>query len=222
MKRPFRVTLLPGKTHHCADTSTNFAFLPSLASGPHTSARNAHSGRPEREDILAGSKLHNHAGGQLHSRNRTETDLYARFRAPLERYFAKRVFEKGDVDDLVQEVFTRLLARSERVQMEEPEAYVFQIAANLLRDRSRRDIVRKSASGRFAEENGDSFEAITPERVLLAKQQVAKLKDALAELPERVRFVFLLHRYEGMKYREIAQHLGISVSSVEKYMMQAK
>ena len=61
----------------------------------------------------------------------------------------------------------------------------------------------------------------TPERVLLAKQQVAKLKDALAELPERVRFVFLLHRYEGMKYREIAQHLGISVSSVEKYMMQA-
>ena len=53
------------------------------------------------------------------------------------------------------------------------------------------------------------------------KQQVAKLKDALAELPERVRFVFLLHRYEGMKYREIAQHLGISVSSVEKYMMQA-
>ncbi len=178
-----------------------------------------HSGRGEREHILASSKLYNHAAG--HSRERTEADLYARFRSPLERYFTKRVFEKGDVDDLVQEVFTRLLSRSERVQMEEPEAYVFQIAANLLRDRSRRDIVRKSASGRFAEENGDSFEAITPERVLLAKQQVAKLKDALAELPERVRFVFLLHRYEGMKYREIAQHLGISVSSVEKYMMQA-
>ena len=97
------------------------------------------------------------------------------------------MFEKGDVDDLV-EVFTRLWPVRAGPDGE-PEAYVFQIAANLLRDRSRRDIVRKSASGRYAE-NGDSFEAITPERVLLAKQQVAKLKDALAELPERVRFVF--------------------------------
>ena len=150
-----------------------------------------------------------------------ERDLYARFRVPLERYFAKRTFEKGDVDDLVQEVFTRLVARSGDLQMEEPEAYVFQVAANLLRDRARRDIFRKSASGQYAEENSENVEAITPERVLLAKQQVAKLKEALAELPERVRFVFLLHRYEGMKYREIAKHLGVSVSSVEKYMMQA-
>ena len=82
--------------------------------------------------------------------------------APLERYFATWVFEKGDVDDLVQEVFTRLLARSERVQMEEPEAYVFQIAANLLRDRSRRDIVRKIGHGASPKKNGDLFRQSRP------------------------------------------------------------
>ena len=43
----------------------------------------------------------------------------------------------------------------------------------------------------------------------------------LGELPERTRVVFLLHRFEELKYAEIARRLEISVSSVEKHMMEA-
>ncbi len=55
----------------------------------------------------------------------------------------------------------------------------------------------------------------------LARQSVAALKAALAELPERTQTVFVLHRFEGLRYGEIAVTLGISVSAVEKHMMRA-
>jgi RNA polymerase sigma-70 factor (ECF subfamily) len=70
-------------------------------------------------------------------------------------------------------------------------------------------------------QNENAFEELSPERVLLGKEKVVALKNALNELPERTRNVFLLHRFEEFKYREIAQQLGISMSSVEKHMMDA-
>ena len=47
------------------------------------------------------------------------------------------------------------------------------------------------------------------------------LQRALLELPERTRAIFVLQRFEGLKYKEIADRLGISASSVEKHMMSA-
>lgn len=164
----------------------------------------------------------NRAADQTNQADEGQLDrLYAAYKTPLERYFRKRVLNPTEVDDHVQEVFSRLAGRFGEEQLQNPEGYLFQIAANILRDRARRDIFRKAASEQFAQSHEDSFEAITPERVLLGKRRLEELKVALAEMPERVRHVFLLHRYEGMKYREIAEHLGISVSSVEKHMMAA-
>ena len=65
--------------------------------------------------------------------------IVARFQEPLRSFFRKRAFDRQEADDLVQEVFCRLAARSESQPMDKPEAYVFQAAANLLRDRARRD-----------------------------------------------------------------------------------
>jgi RNA polymerase sigma-70 factor (ECF subfamily) len=172
----------------------------------------------EQQENEGGEPQRNEMAGTASDSAQLES-LYQRFRSPLERFFRKRVRERHEIDDMVHEVFSRLSDKRGTVQ--EPEAYIFQIAANLLRDRARRSIFRKSANAQYIEENRDSFDVITPERVLLGKQRVAELKLALAELPERTRFVLLLQRYEGMKYREIAERLGISVSSVEKHMMKA-
>lgn len=148
-------------------------------------------------------------------------ELFSAFQAPLERYFMKRVRDKAEVDDLVQEVFYRLAARRENTPMEKPEAYIFQIAANLLRDRARKEITKRVSTRQLFDQNENNFEEISPERVLLGRQKLIALKNALNELPERTRVIVLLHRYEEFKYREIALHLGISVSSVEKHMMDA-
>jgi RNA polymerase sigma-70 factor (ECF subfamily) len=147
-------------------------------------------------------------------------DLVARYRAPLRSYFRKRVDNPADIDDLVQELFLRLLDRSGETDLANPDGYIFQAAANLLRDRSRRNRTKD----RFVVEskNGeDRFEEISPERVLLGKDAIERVQNALLALPERTRTVFVLHRFEHLKYREIADRLEISISSVEKHMASA-
>jgi len=148
-------------------------------------------------------------------------DFFARYAGPLRKYFRSRVRNAQDVEDLVQEVFCRLSERAGLDEVENQEAYLFQTAANLLRDRARRDQTRTAANRDLVEQAKETFEEISPERVLLGKRRIEELTRALMELPERTRVIFLLHRFEDRKYGEIARQLGISVSSVEKHMMDA-
>ncbi len=157
--------------------------------------------------------------GQSHHLHLEE--LFAQFRLPLEKYFRKRVYNQNEVEDLVQDVFYRLTSRANNADLERPEAFIFQIAANLLRDKARREATKRAFTKHLSDQNENAFEELSPERVLLGKEKVVALKNALNELPERTRTVFLLHRFEEFKYREIAQQLGISMSSVEKHMMDA-
>ena len=64
-------------------------------------------------------------------------------------------------------------------------------------------------------------EVFTPERVLLGKQTLSDVMAALNDLPERTRNMVILHRIEGLKYWQIAEQYGISVSAVEKHMIRA-
>lgn len=156
-----------------------------------------------------------------HDRADDRTELIARFQEPLRRYFRKRSYDPAEVEDLVQEVFCRLMAKDDPQRIDNPEAYVFQAAANLLRDRARRHRTWAAARDELSSQSQDSIEEISPERVLQGRQAVADLRRALMELPERTRVIFVLHRFEEIKYSEIAARLGISVSSVEKHMMDA-
>ncbi|CAN7342977.1 RNA polymerase sigma factor [Brevundimonas sp. LjRoot202] len=148
-------------------------------------------------------------------------EITARFARPLRSFFRKRTRNEQEADDLVQEVFCRLAAREQPGAMDNAEAYIFQMAANLLRDRARRYATRTAADRAMEAGGASSFEEISPERVLLGKQRLALLERVLGELPERTRVIFLLHRFEELKYAEIAGRLEISVSSVEKHMMEA-
>src|SRR5690606_33131675 len=104
--------------------------------------------------------------------------------------------------DLVQEVFYRIVALGTHERLDNPDAYIFQTAANLIRDRARRAKTRHAFSQHLAAETENPFEEISPERVLQGKEAVTRLQAALEELPQRTRAVFLLHRFEGFKYRE--------------------
>jgi RNA polymerase sigma factor (sigma-70 family) len=57
--------------------------------------------------------------------------------------------------------------------------------------------------------------------VLQGRQSLATVLNALGELPERTRTVFILFRLENMKQREIADMLGISVRTVEQHVVRA-
>ncbi len=143
------------------------------------------------------------------------------YRTALRRFFVRRAPALSDeADDLTQEVFLRL-ARREGEAIERPEGYIFQAAANVLTDRVRRRAVRHARDHVGYEEHLHAVEDFSPERVLIARQQIENVRSALNDLPERVRAAFVLHRFEELTYPEIAARLGVSVSSVEKYIMRA-
>ncbi|MEM6267639.1 MAG: RNA polymerase sigma factor [Pseudomonadota bacterium] len=150
----------------------------------------------------------------------TRQAFVARYEGPLRSYFAKRLSRHDDVDDLVQEVFGRLWASGDERPIRNPDGYIFQTAANLLKERYRKRGTSDATMAELPFFQPES-EEITPERILQAKESLRLLERVLAELPARTRTVFLLHRFEGLKYREIAERIGVSVSSVEKHIASA-
>lgn len=162
-----------------------------------------------------------------HRENRLDlVELNRRFRAPLNAYFRRRLAAAGECEDLTQEVFLRLTRHGERLTADNPDALVFTVAANLLRDRARRSATRGPTALSVEQDPIASFdpnlvEVIDAERVLLGRDDLNRALQALGELGERTRDVFVLQRLEGLKNREIAKELGISVSAVEKHMVRA-
>ena len=147
-------------------------------------------------------------------------DLTARYREPLRRYFYRRVLNHAEAEDLTQELFVRIVRKADIGQVENPEAFLFQAAVNLLRDRSRRYKTSNAFLAEITASDENKFEDLSPERVLDSKQCLQKAMQVLNGLDARTRNVFILHRLEGMKHAEIAELYGISVSSVEKYIMK--
>lgn len=148
--------------------------------------------------------------------------LARRYRGALLRFFERRIPDRRfEAEDLTQEVFLRLANRGAAGEVEHVEAYLFQTAANVLIDRARRGTVRHAAAHIPFDLVEHAGEAFSPERVYIGEQQLELVMAALKGLPDRTRAAFSLHRFEGLKYADIAKRLGISVSAVEKHIMHA-
>jgi RNA polymerase sigma factor (sigma-70 family) len=158
----------------------------------------------------------------------TALELDRSFRGPLVAYFMKRVNSRNEAEDLTQEVFIRLLNHPDKNNGQTIEGYVFTIAANLLRDRAKSPATAQRARVQnidgLDEKDAASANLIedrSPERVLVGRQTIQDVLEALAELGERTRDIFILARLENVQHREIAALYGISVSAVEKMVMKA-
>ena len=144
----------------------------------------------------------------------------ARFTPALRAFFSRRAHQ-NDVEDLVQEVLLRIQKRQPAPVVNNVEGYLFEVAANVLIDRGRRDRTRRRSDHCEFQEIHHPVDEMSPERVLQGREQMARALAALNELPERTRRVFILVRFEEMSYKLVAQRMGVSVSAVEKHVMKA-
>ena len=150
-------------------------------------------------------------------------DLGRRFRPALLAYFLRRVRNPAEAEDLAHDVFLRL-AGVPLEQLRSADAYIFQIAANLLTDRARRWKVREEyAATQVAAADSEEPEThvLDPERIEAGRRSVLALVARLVELPERTREIFILYRVENVARRDIAQAYGLSISTVEKEIARA-
>ena len=147
--------------------------------------------------------------------------LARRYYAPLASFFRKRTRDTAEVQDLVQQVFLRLAQHRELGELRNAEGYIFQTASNTLKDHIRNTAVRERFIREKIEIGEECRSDFSPERVLLGRESVAQLADALRQLPERTRDVFMLRCFEGLKHAEIARLQGVSVRTVEKHLERA-
>lgn len=153
--------------------------------------------------------------------NAAASAMSQRFRPALIAFFLRRIRNHSEAEDLTQEVLLRVAQRGAAIDATRPDAYVFQIAANLLRDRGRRHQVRAAYQAGLGATEANWVEERDPDRVLQAKESLTTVLAALKQLPERTRTIFVLFRLENMKQREIADMLGISVRTVEQHVVRA-
>jgi RNA polymerase sigma factor (sigma-70 family) len=148
--------------------------------------------------------------------------LHARFAAPLQRFFRGYRLNSADVEDLTQDVFVRLAGPTAQTELLKPDAFVFTLARNLVRDRARRSHTRAASMRVDMADIGDlSCHRPTPEEALELQQSLQRADLVLAALKPRTRQAFELHRVHGNSYAEIATEMKISISMVEKHIMAA-
>jgi RNA polymerase sigma factor (sigma-70 family) len=133
----------------------------------------------------------------------------------LLRYFTRRGIPAADAQDLVQEVFARLLQQDGLDHVESADRYLFVTAANLARDFFRYRQVRVAHPVSTFAEQAHRSENFDPERIMGSRQELDILLTALNEMPERMRNIFILARLENVPRSEIAQRLGVSKRTVE-------
>jgi RNA polymerase sigma factor (sigma-70 family) len=140
-----------------------------------------------------------------------------RYGPALRRYFQKKV-SATEAEDLVQNVFLNIQARGEgAAPIENVEGYLFRTAANVLARR----LGREAWNPDVLREGQEPREEISPERTLIARQDLERVAAALKRLPPRTSEAFILHRFEGMTYVAIAEAMGISAISVGKLIKRA-
>jgi RNA polymerase sigma-70 factor, ECF subfamily len=151
--------------------------------------------------------------------------LFREVRTPLYSYLVCIGLKPHEADDIVQEAFLRLYRQLQSgARIEEPRAWLFRVARNasLNVQRSRRKWVFETelspAEGRVLEQR--SSPEGTPEQVYLKKEEMKLLDVRMGELTEQQRQCVYL-RAQGLRYREIASVLGVTISSAAELLQRA-
>jgi RNA polymerase sigma-70 factor (ECF subfamily) len=129
-------------------------------------------------------------------------------------------YKTGDVDladDIVQEVFLKLWTNRQGVKEDTVKSLLYTIASNTIKNHFKHQKVVYS----FQSQNQSNETSEEADSALRQEELNRKLQDALAEIPEKSREVFLMNRIEGLTYSDIADRLGLSVKAIEKRMSDA-
>jgi len=154
--------------------------------------------------------------------------LYHANRADLLRFLIARTGDASEADDILQDVWIKVRAPTGR-PIANGRAYLYRIAHNLVIDRLRERQRRMRRERRWTDERTGHTDVVaeaadpanSAEDEMLAREEVALLASALATLPDGARRAFELHKLNGLSHAEVAQHMGISKSGVEKHMAVA-
>jgi RNA polymerase sigma-70 factor (ECF subfamily) len=148
-------------------------------------------------------------GTLVHELHRTEEGR-------LRSFFLRRLRNAADAADATQETFLRLLTAAP-AGVEKPTGYLYRTAHSVAVDKARRNANRAKVECPITDERAIlnvASDVPSPESEVIDRDRLAHFEAALLALPERSRTVLLLNRKEGWSFAAIAQHLGVSQTTV--------
>lgn len=123
-----------------------------------------------------------------------------------------------DVDDIIQEAYAVFASMEAFAEIRHPRAYLFQVAHSLVV----RNVRRARIVPIVAVEDLAGFdvadEAASPERRAIGRDELRRLAETIAAMPDKTREAFTLRRIHGLSQREIALRMNLSENTVEKHI----
>lgn len=148
-------------------------------------------------------------------------NLFLAHRWSLIRYARTITGDAAEAEDVVQEAWLRFSAAAAKRTMAEPMGYLRITVRNLALNGSS----RKRIEGRIFEPNAEMnatdvpSDLPNPEVAAISRDEYARIARALAEMPESMRIAVEMHRLGGEKLKDIAAHLGVSITTAHKLVL---
>ena len=156
--------------------------------------------------------------------------LYERTARGLWAYLVRTTGDRGLADDLLQETFYRFLRAGAAHENETHRRNsLYRIATNLAVNHARDTKHERAAQNVYLDapddETGTTPEVAddepTVEQRLLREERMAAIRKHVMALPERQRMAVLMHKYQGMDYRQIGDVLKLSESATKSLLFRA-
>ncbi|MDP3394154.1 sigma-70 family RNA polymerase sigma factor [Sediminibacterium sp.] len=144
--------------------------------------------------------------------------LFFQLHGKLKQFSFSIVRSEEEAEDIVSELFVLIIQRKEQLcQLDSPLYYFYatvrNMSLNLLKKQKRR-------AGLSMDEWQVQLNSIyfRPDLLMITEEMVLKIKMAINSLPNRCRLIFKLIKEDGLKYKEVAELLNISIKTVEAQM----
>ncbi len=168
---------------------------------------------------------------ELRSGNMDAFDiLLAKYRKPIVHFMYRMVHNQAVAEELAQEVFLRVYRSRETYRAEARfSTWLYRIATNLGVNHARDTRRERSASTIYLDEP-DSETGTTPdvadstpsaETRMLSRERMNAIRQHVLALPDRQKTAVLMHKYEGLDYKQIGEVLKLSESATKSLLFRA-
>lgn len=149
------------------------------------------------------------------------TSLYIEHIGEIRRFLARRLFCVETAAELAHEVFIRYMAAEPQLPVQNPRAFLFRIAGNIVIDHARANPQKPWQRIDIADCAELPSDYPSPERFAIARQQLDHLRRAIEALPPKCREIFIRHKFDGLPQAELAREYEVTVNAIEKHLIRA-
>src|SRR5581483_1284485 len=160
------------------------------------------------------------------------SEVVKREQSRLRNFIRRRVSDPGDAEDVLQDVFLKLVEANRLLMpIDHVTGWLYRVARNRIIDLFRKQQPESFSDAAVTDEDGEAFRFedllpssdAGPEALYLRGLLLDELESAMAELPEEQREVFVAHELEGRSFKEMAAATGVSVNTLlsrKRYAVQ--